>query len=901
MDGQCPRCLISIGLQDNPDERDHLRLTPGSRLGSWEIEDVIGEGGVGVVYRARDTRLNRHVAVKFLSDELADAVTRRRFQREAQMASALNHPHILAVYDAGEYQGCQYLVTEYVDGGTLKDWARSGKRSFRQIAELLSGVADGLAAAHSAGILHRDIKPGNILVTLSGYAKLADFGLAKLVGDGDTTRGGTVLGTIAYMSPEQASGLPLDARSDIFSFGIVLYELLSGRRPFSGETDLEALQRVIHQAAEPLGMDVPVALRSVVEKALEKDPADRYQSMRELAIDLKRAQRPGMLPAPEAAIPPVKSVLGRQMLVALTGVLAVILGDGLWAPWRKAPPAGGSPIRFQIPLNLRLESFPAVSPDGRYVALRAVGSDGVNRIWVRAMDSLEARPLPGSESNPPATIPPIFWSPDSRFIAFDAGGKLKKIEISGGLAQTLCDLPGYAVGGSWNRDGVIIFGNTTGGLLRVSEAGGTPVPVTAVDPSRRETYHVFPWFLPDGRHFLYLRASRTLPEKTGIYVGSIDARPAKQDDKRLLAVSYGAAYVASPDGGSGQLLYLRDGKLFAQTLNARRPALTGAPVLIADRVASVLDGGFFSASTNGILVYSSALRDFLQLTWFDRRGNTLGRVWEPGRDTGLALSPDGTQAAVSRVNSQVAVSDDIWLLDLSHDAPRRFTSGQNSFAPVWSSDGSRLAFSSYGRASLDLFQKPASTAGKQELLLESPEVKAPASWSQDGRFVLYAEGEVQTDLWALPLTGDSKPVRLAGTHSSFGGSGYGSPGTFSPDGRWMAWASDDSGRDELYVQAFPDSSARHMVSRGGGVSPRWPGDGHELFYQAPDGKVMTVGIVTRPALRIGEPRALFALPAGSGVWDVTADGKRFLAAVQVGGSPQTSLTVVLNWTAMLRK
>jgi eukaryotic-like serine/threonine-protein kinase len=907
-----------------------VQFSAGLEIGQYRIESKLGEGGMSTVWLALDTRLSRRVAIKFLSDDLADAEARRRFQREAQMASSLNHPHIVSVHDIGEYEGRQYLVTEYVDGGTLKDWVKEKRRTAKEVAELLTGVADGLAAAHQAGILHRDIKPMNILVARNGYAKLADFGLAKLAENGRTdlaanlpdgpTRPGLILGTIAYMSPEQASGQPLDSRSDIFSFGVVLYETFSGKRPFGGQTDLEVLKTIIHGELPPLSDEVPEAYRNVVEKALEKSPAERYQSMREMVVDLRRARRSA------SPLPPLQHIGDTHPLLetapprgqtrrpwfawGAAAVFLVALAALSLIHFRERPlvPA---PVQFQISPSEKLSqkySF-AVSPDGRHFAFSATGSDGIARLWIRDLDSLEIRVLSDSRPAtvmPYGVVPPFFWSPDSRFIGFQSGGKLAKIAISGGPAQTLCDVQGTAVGGSWNREDVIVFADTAKGLMQVSAAGGVASPLTTFDPSRKETVHVLPFFLPDGRHFLYLRASRS-PENTGAYVGTINTKPEDQDSKRVLATTYAPVYVPSSDSGFGQVLFVRQRTLMAQPFDSHRLELFGEAVPIADQVGSYLDYGFFSASSNGVLVYKSGAVQMHQLTWLDQQGKVLATLAEPGIYSSVALSPDGRRVAVSRPNPENTPNWDVWLLDVGRNTSTRLTFQQvRASFPAWSADGSSIIFDSAHGGEVSLYLKPASGAGDERPLLNAgPEFKYATSSSRDGRFLLYTveDAKTKSDLWVLPLNGEDKPIPFLRTEFNE------RSGQFSPDGHWVAYTSDESGRDEIYVRKFSSGSApgssdaegKWLISKEGGTDPKWRGDGKELFYVASDGKLMSVDISAKSAFEAGTPRPLFQLPPGSIGGDVTADGKRFLIGMPVAQSASVPFTVVLNWQTNLKK
>jgi eukaryotic-like serine/threonine-protein kinase len=908
--------------------RRSVLFAAGLQVGQYCIESKLGEGGISTVYLALDTKLQRHVALKFLSDNLADAEARRRFQREAQMASSLNHPHIVTVLDVGEFEGRQYLVMECLDGGTLKDWAKEKKRTPKEIAELLTGVADGLAAAHEAGILHRDLKPTNILIARSGYAKIADFGLAKLAPRDRIevdptssvlpTQKGAIFGTIAYMSPEQASGDALDSRSDIFSFAVVLYELLSGRRPFGGRTDLEVLKTIIHGDMAPLSEDISATYRTMVEKALEKNPAERYQSMREIVVDLKRAQRPGPISPPFPHIGDMHQsvqtapILGRTrrpwLAWGTVGVCLLAFAVLSLIHFREKPLVS-APVQFQISSSGSMPQGAAfaVSPDGRHLVFAAAGSDGVARLWIRDLGSLEVRTLSGNPLSIAQfrVVPPFFWSPDSRFIGFQSGGKLAKIEISGGPEQTICDVQGNVVGGSWNRDGVIVFADTTRGIMQVSASGGVASPLTAIDPSRKEGVHVLPSFLPDGRHFLYLRTSN-ISESSGVYVGSLNTRPEEQSSRRVLTTTSGPVYVPSSDFESGQVLFLRRGTLMAQPFDAQRLEFSGEAVQVATQVSSFLDYGFFSASNNGVLVYRSAIGEDYQLKWLDRQGKLLGTVAEPGGYKSMALSPDGRRVAVSRINPENTPNWDVWLVDVERNTSTRLTYEQvRASFPVWSADGSSVIFGSAHGGDVDLYLKLASGAGHERLLLKSTAGNNFAtSSSRDGCFLLYTvlNPETKSDIWLLPLQGDHNPIPLMRTEFNEGA------GQFAPDGHLIAYTSDESGSEEIYVREFSGSAqgswdvgGKWLISKGGGTNPRWRGDGKELFYVASDGKLMAVDISAKPVFKAGAPRPMFQLPPGFIGGDVTADGRRFLIGVPVAQSASVPFTVLLNWQATLKK
>jgi serine/threonine protein kinase len=859
----------------------------GTQVGSYRIDARLGEGGMGVVYRATDTKLRREVAIKVLGDHLFDANARRRFQREAQMASALNHPHIVTVYDVGEHADRQYLVTELVDGGTLQDWSRTEPHRWRAIVEFMVGVADALAAAHDASILHRDVKPANILITKSGYAKLADFGLAKLVEDDEArapgtrqTATGAVVGTAAYMSPEQALGRKLDARSDIFTFGVVLYELLAGRHPFVGESDVVMLQAVIHSQPPPLPEEIPEALRTVVDKALEKEPSDRYQSMRELVVDLRRIARKSATDRPPVAprpTPPSRAWIP-WIAVSLT-LLALVAALVARRPPAVAP---AEATEFVI-LPPDGTAFPgasgallpqaAVSPDGRQLAFVAVGTDGVSRIWIRALASVMAKPLPDTDGgNGP------FWSPDSRAIGFFARGQLRRIDVTSGSAQILAPVS-VPLGGAWSPTGVIVYVPQFGSpLLSIPATGGKSTPVTRPG----EAAHVSPSFLPDGRHFVYW--STTDPTNADVQIGSLGSTEAKP----LLVGAHYARY-AEP----GYVLFTRGNSLLAQRLDTAALSVTGEPMLVAENVPS---GGV--GSQNGVLIYQPGGATRTQLLWTDRSGQPAGIAATAGEYNNVALSSDGTRVAFDRTGSTNRT--DVWILDLQRRIATPLTHADLwADLPIWSPDGRYVAFASKQTGGLDIYRHAANLTGTDELVVQlDAQLMFPSDWSTDGKYLTYyraaANGRVVE--WTLPI-GGGKPIELP--HGPFNQS----QGQFSPDGRWLAYVSDESGMSQVYVESFPDSAGKVPVSAGGGTQPRWSRDGKELYFLAPDRKLMAAKIAASDVLEVHGVEPLFEttldLSAQRQTYAVAPDG-RFLLNVPVStsGAP---LVVVLNWTALLKK
>jgi Tol biopolymer transport system component/predicted Ser/Thr protein kinase len=894
-----------------------MPLATGTRLGPYDIVAPIGKGGMGEVYRARDTRLKREVALKVLPDAFARDPDRMvRFRREATVLASLNHPHIAALYGLEE----NTLVMELVEGETL-----SGPLPIDTALDYARQIAEALEYAHEKGIVHRDLKPANVKIAAEGVVKVLDFGLAKVIEDpgppdeaGDSptitlgsTRVGAIMGTAAYMSPEQASGKTADRRADIWSFGAVLFEMLTGRQAFAGESVADTLASVLK--VEPdwdaLPKGTPASIRRLVRRCLTKDRKQRLQAIGEARLAL---ENPGGTEEHAQAKAHATFSWLPWALAALFIVATSLLS---FRHFREAPPVA-EVVRFQIPApgktSFTLGAY--VSPDGRRIAFPAA-ENGRIVLRIQSLDSLESRPLAGTEG----VIGQVFWSPDSRFIAFSAPGKLKKVEASGGSPQTVCDIPMAAwYGGGWSRDGVIDFGTIRGqGLMRVSAAGGAASPLTLLDLSRGEIFHTDPSFLPDGRHFVYQRYS-SAEEKSGIYLGSLDAKPEQQGSKRLVATLSSVAYAPSSDPALGYLLFVREGSLMAQAFDARRLELAGEAVPIAEDLPD-FGRPQFSVSTTGVLAYRTGGETFptTQLTWFDRAGKSLGTVGEPGQYNTVALSLDGTHVAVSRTDPQAVGgggrgtrgNTDIWLHEFARDTSTRLTFDPGmDWMASWSPDGSRIVFASARDGSMNLYQKVSSGAGNEEALLKSNETKFPYDWSQDGRFLLYAVSAQRHSLWVLPLTGDDhKPIPYLQAESNA------SQARFSADSRWVAYMSDESGKREVYVRPFPAASGgKWMVSRGGGVQPHWRRDGKELFYISADSKLMSVEVTAGSGtFQAGIPKALFAAPIwGGGVnnnvtrYDVTADGKKFLinSLPREGtAAPPSPITVVLNWQTGLKK
>jgi len=869
---------------------------------------------MGEVYRAKDTRLERDVAIKVLPAHLAaNAEFRQRLEREGRAVAALNHPHICALYDIGRHfldngDGVDFLVLEYLEGETLAARLAKGSLATSEVLRYGVQIADALDKAHRKGLTHRDLKPGNIMLTKAG-TKLLDFGLAKTgappqamglsalptqaAGPASLTIEGTVLGTIQYMAPEQLEGKEVDSRSDIFSFGAVLYEMATAEKAFPGDSHASIIAAIM--TAEPKPMSPP-ALDRVVRKCLSKDRDDRWQTARDLTTQLEWMAEARQEPAPVERAPE-RAPRRRLLWAALAALLLV-----------SAAAVAVSVIHFREPAPevVKLALLPpektsfnviAISPDGRRVAISAQGADGRRQLWVRPLHSLSAQALAGTE---PGSHP--FWSPDSRWIGFFADSKLKKIDVMGGPAQTVCAAPGLPGGGTWNRDGVILFSSTGAeGIRRVPAAGGESKPVISLDKSRQETSIRFPYFLPDGRHFLFLARSGQA-EHQAIYAAALDS----PERKRVLSADLSVAYAEAPSG-PGYLLFLREGTLMAQPFDASKLETVGDQIPVAEQVGAARAPGRanFSVSRNGVLVYdSSGSAGNMRPTWFDRTGRQLEAVAEPAFYTAPALSPDEKRLAIDRYDYQ-AGSFDLWLWDLARGAGSRFTfDPAYDRYPVWSPDGSRILFASNRAGAYNLYLKISSGAGADELLLKTDQTKYPEDWSPDGRLIAFAQEDPKTkfDLWVLPLAGDRKPASYLRTefNEQFA--------KFSPDGRWVAYTSDESTRYEVYVQPYPVTGAKWLISKDGGYQARWRRDGKELFYISSAGSMMAVEVKLpgkgESGFQAGVPKPLFQAPrTGSAFpyYSVTADGQRFLMNAPMGETESAPATVVLNWQAGLRR
>jgi len=874
-----------------------MALSIGNLLGPYEIIEPIGAGGMGEVYKARDTRLDRIVAIKISNERFSE-----RFELEARAVAALNHPNICTLHDVGP----NYLVMEYIEGESPK-----GPMPLEEALRIARQIADALEAAHERGITHRDLKPANIKIKPDGTVKVLDFGLAKVAapvsGSSERsptftigmTEAGMILGTASYMAPEQARGKATDKRADIFSFGVVLYEMITGKRLFGGEDAGEMLAKVIRD--EPDLSDAPHSVQRLLVECLRKDPRKRLRDIGDVWRLLDEAPVGGALASP-VGVSGAKS--GIQWLwPALATLLLLSTGALAFVHFREKSPVL-LPMRFQIspPPKTTLNTF-KISPDGRKLVFNARGPDGRSALWLRLMDSIDARELQGTGG---VLLDPA-WSPDSQSLAFMSGGSIKKIDINGGTPQTLATYANPATGISWSPQDVILYGSS-GVINRVSASGGEASAVTALDSKDGEQGQGRSFFLPDGKHFLFYRL---LPkaEKSGIYTGSLDAKPAEQGQKRLFDSTAGVVYVASPGAGpraSGYLLFLRGEALMAQPFDTGRLELTGRAVQVADRVSTDTFDGLFSVSNDGVLAYAITGGDNRQLTWYGREGQILGHAGESTPRDEMSLSPDGTRVAEGRVDAKGTWV--VWMLDLARGVNTRLTfETAGAGNATWSPDCSQIIYAPGGGNSADLYRKPANGAGQGELLFHSEGTKTPLDWSRDGRYLMFMQRGKDTgaDLWVLPLEGERKPFPYLVTPSNEG------QARFSPDGHWVVYSSNESGRREIYVQPFPVSSGgKWPVSNGGGSQPRWSPDGKELFYFAPDDSLMAVSVTIKGGtFEPGVPKALFRAPilGGSGGapglswrWDISPDGKRFLINTALQETATLPVTIVLNWQSSLK-
>ena len=919
-----------------------MPLQPGERVGPYEIVAFLGAGGMGEVYRARDTRLGRAVAIKILSADIAnDAQLRERFEREAQTISTLNHPSICTLHDVGRHpstssgHAVDYLVMEFLEGETLADRLARGPLPLKDALTIAAQVGDGLEAAHRHGIVHRDLKPGNIMLVKAegaarSQAKLLDFGLAKLRGGvadntpvvvsaartdvGSLTAVGAVLGTLQYMSPEQLEGRDADARADIFALGTVLYEMVTGRKAFEGKSQVCLMAAILEHEPPPISSLQPIsprALDHLVRGCLAKAPAERWQNATDVVKQITWIADEIAQPRDQ---PLRRTSLLRERAFWVAGLLVLASAVGvLVLRQRSAPPAAKDVVRFEIPpppgaFFPGSNSTPrmAVSPDGKSVVYTVNLRDGKpDQLWIRRFDSTQAAPLVTVTDVTNENVQQPFWSPDSRFVGFFVDGKLRKVDVSNGVVQTLCSVAGSNFGGTWNADGTIVFGSSqTRGLHRIAAAGGVPSQVTRVDDAT-ETAHLWPRFLPDGRRLLYQSISRT--ENRAVHVASLDDKTSTK-----ILTSLFMADFAPPD----HLLFLREGALLAQRFDVGRLTLEGEPIPIAEDVQASPPNGRagFSVSANGVLVYragTSTTDNDSQLAWFDRSGKELRTVGRAMSVRGLDLSPSGDRAVIHREEGNGA--GDLWIMDVERDSMSRLTfdPARHNTSPVWSADG-RILFAKAGTAlSWTIYEKHPDRSGAERIVYESKTDAVPYSVSPDGKTLVFTEVSAGggADVLMMPLAG-GKPSVVTAAPTAQG------LAQISPDGRWIAYASAESGRAEVYIQSFPAGGTKYPVSTTGGSQPRWRGDGRELFFRpqflGSEIAIMSAAVeATGNDLRVGAPARLLDVTVSTVfhaapifTYAVTRDGQRFLVSRAKGGASTASevpLTVVLNWDAAIHR
>ena len=938
-----------------------MALTPGVRLGPYEILSAIGAGGMGEVYEARDTRLDRIVAIKVLPPEFVnDPAARQRFDREAQTIASLKHPHICVLHDIGSQDGIDFLVMEYLEGETLADRLIKGPLPLEEALGIGIAIADALDKAHRQGVVHRDLKPGNVMLTASG-PKLLDFGLAKSqaalpAGTSVTmTIPGTILGTMQYMAPEQLDGAEADRRTDIFAFGVLMHEMVTGKKAFEGRSQVLLISAIATADPPPLSRvqpESPPALDHVVKTCLEKDPADRWQDARDRVAELRWISEGGgdvgFAMAGSEGRRRTRRWIRRGVIGAAVSLI-VLLGWPAYSYFQGPPEP--EELRFRVPRNLTSDpgetnggnsatggaptssrADTSISPDGRSIAFVArPTNDATFLIYVRPVDAVTPQRLSGTDD---AKL--TFWSPDSRFIGYLAkGNKLRKIAANGGPPQDVCDAPDFT-GGTWNSGGVILFG-TPEGIFRVSAEGGAPEAVTKVDAG--EVGHFWPRFLPDGRHYLYL-VSSTDPAKAGVFAGSLGSA----DKTRVLPVASNAAYV-----DPGFLVFQRGSSVYAQPFDTKALQVSGEPARIADEVTidPALGHGFFDASLNGVLVYFANSQVVgtsgedsweFQLQWADRGAQQLGTVGPSGLYRGVEVSPNGQRVAVHRHDG---TGGDIWVMEPPPAAPKRITfdATQDNSSPVWSPAGDRIVFASKRNNKWGLYVTQSDGSGTDgDLLIESGLPKAPMSWSPDGKRLVYWVHDPKTagDIWILPMEGtadEKKPVPFLTSSKNE------THPQVSPDGKWIAYTSDLTGRKEVYVQPFPTGTGRWQMSLDAGIGadwPRWKRDTQELYfhslglagaYGAYTNGLAILGPVYSAAVRVtghsiepGIPKEVIRLlalrfPHGGidyHTYGVSADGQRFLSyqrvltATTVNAQilpevPIQGLTVAKYWTLGLKK
>jgi eukaryotic-like serine/threonine-protein kinase len=877
-------------------------LAAGTRLGPYEVVSLLGAGGMGEVYQALDTRLQRQVAIKVLSARFSeDPQMRQRFEREARSISSLSHSHICALYDVGHQTGTDFLIMEYIEGESLASRLAKGAIPLKEVLRYAIEIADALDNAHRRGIVHRDLKPANIMLTKSGI-KLLDFGLAKLRDTTDVntsgewanptkshelTAKGTVLGTLQYMSPEQLEGKETDARTDIFSFGAILYEMATGRKAFTGTTITSLITSILKSDPEPIASLQPLIsahFENVVQGCLNKDPESRWQTAHDLLLQLKWIAEEGSQPNVK-----VGSRKAYRPWILTAGLLIVALLTGYATSHfiSRTSKLKNNPnvvkLSFLLPEAISLDAGSVeISPDGKRIAFVGINNEGRNSIWLRSLDSMKLTELSGTDG---AAFP--FWSPTGEAIGFFAQGKLKTVNIAGGTPKILCDASNVPRGGTWNNAGTILFSPTgIGRIFRVAAEGGQVLPVTTFDESHRENAHRWPYFLPDGNHFIYSircgKADRAFGgDSTGVYIGSLNSSEKKQIMNDFTKVQY----------SSGHLLFVRKNVLIAKRFDLNKLQFTSGEIKLEEKVdeSESSTGGpataTFSVSQNGVLAFVNPdiSKSHTSLNWFDRNGSQVGSVADSEGYSGLNLSPDEKKIVAN-------YGGELRIIDLDKGTSTRLTLFNGS-SPVWSPDGKEIAFASDQGGSVDIFVKPSNGNGKDQRVLQ--QAGPPTDWSLDGRYILFGKRDEQTryDLWMLPLFGDRKPAAYLQTDF------YESGAVLSPNGKWVAYESDETGGSEIYVRSFANPTAQKWkISSNGGSMPKWRRDGKELFYIGANHKLMAVKVKTDLDFQVSTPVELFYV---DGEYVVINNGQKFLLDQRIQDSTMVSpINVILNWPAM---